>query len=72
MSNTDLSGVQFEDLVEEMIRRLEDPDYITRTFDVVLPTFLRLSVEALRPEAVPASEMMINEPESEPAMAFAG
>ncbi len=38
-----------EEKYDEMLRRLEDPDYITRTFKTVLPTFLRLAIEQLRP-----------------------
>ncbi len=37
---------------ERIMRRLEDPDYLKRTHDAVVPTFLRRAVEALRPEAV--------------------
>lgn len=37
---------------ERIMHRLESPDYLKRTHDAVIPTFLREAVRALRPEAV--------------------
>jgi GMP synthase-like glutamine amidotransferase len=40
---------------ERIMHRLESPDYLKRTHDAVIPTFLREAVRALRPEAVEAA-----------------
>ena len=37
-----------------IMRRLVDPNYLARTHDVFIPTFLRQAVERQRPEVVPA------------------
>lgn len=37
---------------DRIIHRLEDPMFLKRTHDVFIPTFLRLAMEALRPECV--------------------
>lgn len=39
-----------EDKYNEMITRIEDPDYITRTHRTILPTFVSTSIRKLRPE----------------------
>ena len=40
---------------EQILHRLEEPDYLQRTHDTVVPRFLRQAIAVLRPEAVAAS-----------------
>lgn len=40
---------------EQILERLEDPDYLKVTHDTVVPRFLRQAVAVLRPEAVAAT-----------------
>ena len=37
---------------QRILQQLDDPAYLQRTHDAVIPNFLRRAIEALRPEVV--------------------
>jgi len=41
-----------EEKYQRIMQRLDDPTYLKRTHDAVIPNFLRRAIEALRPEGV--------------------
>ena len=41
-----------EQKYQRIMQRLDDPAYLKRTHDAVIPNFLRRAIEALRPEVI--------------------